>query len=218
MAGLAEAVQGVVGQPASVRVGVVDSTTPLAISAQGVPFDDVGLLGDYAPFVGDSVVLLGQCSGAGSDPASWLALGAARPDTAGSPISRRAFVATQETTSSAVYVNLATICGIDFVAPRSGRVMLHYRSSLTCAGGSLTFSAPQVAEGATVGSGSVVFSAADDYAMQQSFGTTLSFSASTLIEDLTPFAAYNVVLMVRSSVGGISVIASRREIDVVPAP
>lgn len=76
MAGLAEAIQGTVGQPASVRIGVVDSTSPLAISAQGVPFNDVGLLGDYAPAVGDSVALLGQSSGAGSDPASWLALGA----------------------------------------------------------------------------------------------------------------------------------------------
>lgn len=76
MAGLAEAVQGTVGQPASVRIGVVDSVSPLAISAQGVPFNDVGLLGDYAPQVGDSVALLGQSSGVGSDPASWLALGA----------------------------------------------------------------------------------------------------------------------------------------------
>lgn len=76
MTGLAEAVQGVVGQPASVRIGSVDAVSPLAISAQGVPFNDVGILGSYAPQVGDSVALLGQSSGVGSDPASWLALGA----------------------------------------------------------------------------------------------------------------------------------------------
>ncbi len=79
MAGLAEAIQGAVGQPASMRIGVVDSTSPLVISAQGVPFNDVGLLTSYAPQVGDVVALLGQSSGAGSDPASWLALGSITP-------------------------------------------------------------------------------------------------------------------------------------------
>lgn len=85
MAGLAEAVHGAIGQPASVRIGIVESTVPLVISAQGVPFTDVGLLGDYAPQVGDSVALLGQSSGAGSDPASWLALGAISGSSAVTP-------------------------------------------------------------------------------------------------------------------------------------
>lgn len=85
MAGLAEAVQGVVGQPASVRVGVVESLDPLVISAQGVPFDDVGLLTNYVPVIGDTVVLLGQSTSAGSDPASWLALGAASEQATAPP-------------------------------------------------------------------------------------------------------------------------------------
>lgn len=218
MAGLAEAVHGAVGQPASVRIGTVDSTSPLVVSAQGVAFDDVGILDGYVPQVSDAVALLGQSSEAGSDPASWLALGALTSGSTSPSVARRAFVATQESTTSVTYVNLATICGIDFVAPASGRVMLHYRSLLTCAGASFTFSAPQVAEGSTVGSGTVFLAASDDRAMFQPFGSTLSLAASTLVEGLTPFATYNAVLMVRSSVGGVSVIASRREIDVVPAP
>lgn len=76
MAGLAEAIQGAVGQPASVRIGTVESTSPLVISAQGVTFGSVGILGGYTPVAGDVVLLLGQSSGAGSDPASWIALGA----------------------------------------------------------------------------------------------------------------------------------------------
>lgn len=218
--GLAEAVQGAVGQPASVRIGIVDSTDPLVISAQGAPFNDVGLLDGYVPQVGDAVALLGQSSGVGSDPASWLALGALRSTTGGSPIARRAFVVTQQNTTSVTYVNLATICGIDFIAPSSGRVMLHYRSRLTCGGASITLSAPQVAEGSTVGSGAVVpgYAASDDNAMFQPFGSSVGFGQSLLVEGLTPFGEYNVVLMVRSSVGGVSVIASHREIDVVPAP
>lgn len=79
MAGLAEAVQDAVGQPASVRIGIVTSINPLVISAQGVPFENVGYLGSFRPIVGQSVALLGQCSDSGSDPASWLALGSVHP-------------------------------------------------------------------------------------------------------------------------------------------
>jgi len=79
MAGLAEAVQNAVGQPSSVRIGMVDSIAPLVVSAQGVPFENVGVIDGYAPLVGDPVALLGQCSEAGSDPASWLLLGKVVP-------------------------------------------------------------------------------------------------------------------------------------------
>lgn len=77
MTGLAEAVQQAVGQPASVRIGTVTSITPFVVSAQGVPFEDVGWLGSYLPQTGDTVILLGQSSESGSDPASWAALGVA---------------------------------------------------------------------------------------------------------------------------------------------
>ena len=79
MASLADAVHGAVGQPSSVRIGTVDSIAPLVVSAQGVPFENVGVIDGYAPLVGDSVALLGQCSEAGSDPASWLLLGKVVP-------------------------------------------------------------------------------------------------------------------------------------------
>lgn len=63
------------GQPASVRIGRVDSDNPLVISAQGTEFNDVGFLQGYSPNEGDIVALLGQSSQAGSDPTSWLCLG-----------------------------------------------------------------------------------------------------------------------------------------------
>ena len=75
MPGLADAVHDVVGQPSSVRIGVVDSIEPPVVSAQGVPFEEVGFIDGYVPVVGDTVALLGQSSEAGSDPASWLVLG-----------------------------------------------------------------------------------------------------------------------------------------------
>lgn len=75
MPGLAEAVHDAAGQPSSVRIGVIESIEPPVVSAQGVPFEDVGFIDGYVPVVGDSVALLGQSSEAGTDPASWLALG-----------------------------------------------------------------------------------------------------------------------------------------------
>lgn len=75
MTGLAEAIQGAVGQPSSVRIGIVESIRPPVVTAQGVPFEDVGFIGSYLPVVGDTVALLGQCSDTGSDPASWLVIG-----------------------------------------------------------------------------------------------------------------------------------------------
>lgn len=80
MAGsLGGAIKEMVGAPSSVRVGMVDSVSPVSISAQGVPFEDVGVLTGAHLLVGNPVVMLGQSSQEGSDPASWLALGTASP-------------------------------------------------------------------------------------------------------------------------------------------
>lgn len=76
---LAEQVQVSSGAPASVRVGLVESVDPLVVSAQGVPFQQVGVLGWYTPVEGDTVALLGQSPTSGSDPTSWLMLGNVLP-------------------------------------------------------------------------------------------------------------------------------------------
>lgn len=80
---LSQQIQAAPGQPASVRIGRVESDDPLVISAQGTEFNDVGFLGGYNPNEGDIVALLGQSSQAGSDPTSWLCLGSVH----GSPLS-----------------------------------------------------------------------------------------------------------------------------------
>lgn len=71
---LAQAIHDVMGQPATVRVGLVESVSPLQVSVQGVVLDDVGTI---APFlsVGDGVALIGQPPEQGADPSSWLVLG-----------------------------------------------------------------------------------------------------------------------------------------------
>lgn len=79
MADLNAQISRVAGQPASVRVGTVSSTTPFTVTVQGATFTDVGWLGTYLPSPGDSVILLGQSSASGADPASWVALGRPGP-------------------------------------------------------------------------------------------------------------------------------------------
>lgn len=75
------------GQPATVRVGTVGHVEPLVVHVQGTDFVDVGVLANFVPVIGQSVVLLGQ-SAVSADGSSWLALGAATSAaTAGAPAS-----------------------------------------------------------------------------------------------------------------------------------
>jgi hypothetical protein len=65
------------GQPATVRVGVVTSTSPFEVTVQGTVFTELGLLNvASAPALGATVLLLGQSvKGAKSSGSSWICLG-----------------------------------------------------------------------------------------------------------------------------------------------
>lgn len=77
MAGsLVQQITAAPGQPSSVRIGLITSVSPITVTVQGAVFTNVGFLRNYALAVGDNVALLGQSSQAGSDPTSWLCLGA----------------------------------------------------------------------------------------------------------------------------------------------
>lgn len=213
MAGLAEAVQGAVGQPASVRIGVVDSVDPVVISAQGVPFDDVGILEGEVPLVGDSVALLGQSSAVGSDPASWLALGAVRSVGAPVAISRSDFQDALASTASTTYVTTAVVCETPFIAPRTGRVLVAFRGGVLVTSAGQCFVAPQI----TNPDGSIFLNATDAVSINTPFTSTLNFGATTLIGDLVPGLTYTATLMQRTSSGASPALAVGREIVVAPA-
>ncbi len=66
------------GQPASVRIGVVSSTSPLRVDVQGTEFPALGYIGTL-PTLGDTVALIGQSTSVSSDPTSWLVLGKVNP-------------------------------------------------------------------------------------------------------------------------------------------
>lgn len=74
---LADQIVGSSGQPATVRIGVVTSTSPFQVTVQGTVFTELGLLNVApAPGLGAVVLLLGQSvRGAKSSGSSWIVLG-----------------------------------------------------------------------------------------------------------------------------------------------
>lgn len=213
MAGLAEAMQGAVGQPASVRIGVVDSINPIVVSAQGVAFENVGLLGDLALQPGDTVALLGQSSAVGSDPASWLVLERVRQTTAPTAIAVSNVQDALASTASLAYVTTAVVCTIPFVAPNTGRILLAWRGGILTSGAGECFVAPQI----TNPDGSLFLGATDSGSISSPFGSTQRRGATTLIMGLTPGLTYTATLMQRTTNAGSPALAVNREVAVFPA-
>jgi len=76
---LVDAVNVAAGQPATVRVGVVTSVSPLRVDVQGTLFEGMGRIGTL-PSLGDVVLMLGQSvRGSGSSGSSWVVLGTIEP-------------------------------------------------------------------------------------------------------------------------------------------
>lgn len=72
---LAGSIAEVAGQPATMRVGVVTSTSPLTVNVQGTPFTGMGRIG-AVPAVGSTVLMLGQSvQGSRSSGSSWVVVG-----------------------------------------------------------------------------------------------------------------------------------------------
>jgi hypothetical protein len=115
--------------------------------------------------------------------------------------------------------NGTTTCGVAFRAPASGTVlvgsMVHYEQTT----GGLTNAGPQVREGSTVGSGTVVFNPADDPGTK--LGTNsqqvLAGDASAVVTGLTPGNMYNVCATVWASSGGTIMYFARR-VWAIPQP
>jgi hypothetical protein len=106
-------------------------------------------------------------------------------------------------------------CGVAFVAPTTGRVVIMYVGQLSnSVAGGATIVAPVVRTGGTVGSGSSVLAASDNEAVTTSFATSLRGSAHTFLSGLTPGDTYNVRLEHR--VNANTGTAERRRVTVLP--
>lgn len=103
------------------------------------------------------------------------------------------------TTSSTSYTESwtgGTPAGVSFVAPTSGKVIVHSSSFVknsSATDGRRTFLSWILRNGATIGSGTTVSAANDTWALVSSRSVKDScFGRATLLESLTPGASYNI--------------------------
>lgn len=124
------------------------------------------------------------------------------------------------TTTSLVYVVTGTptppLCGVTFVAPPSGRVLLSFKGQLVNnSAAQFTIIGFELRTGDVLGSGNVVLAGSDDNCLANQSTAQFQFGTSVLIESLTPGDSYNTQLGHRVT-GGTGTIL-RRHISVVPA-
>lgn len=113
--------------------------------------------------------------------------------------------------------------GIAFTAPTSGRVLLLVsgRIHLNSATGQRVLLAGEVRTGSTVGSGTVVYAAADDDALEvgQTANDRLGGTRSVPVEGLTAGSTYNVSLWHRNAASVASAASIfYRAVQVIPIP
>lgn len=224
MPNLVSEILAAVGQPASIRIGRVATINPLSISLQGVTLDPstYGVLDSYIPTVNDSVVLIGQSKSVGSDPSTWLVLG--HPDdpttiTVIDSVTVAAFAAGGGSTTSATFVTIATIVGVAFVAPASGKVLVHWRSGLdNTAADTKGVVSWEIRNGGTVGAGTVVVAAGANTVIGLLGTSEIEAGATSLVAagTLTPGSTYNIQLMYARQAGTGTAAFARGEVVVQP--
>lgn len=119
------------------------------------------------------------------------------------------------TTTSASYTSLGTQCGVAFVAPASGIVMIDWFAELrTSTAGNVAACTLEVRQGSSVGSGTVVVTASDSLPLVRNDNANDVCSAAWYpLTGLTPGNNYNVRLMFRSD-GTRTLTAGRRGVRV----
>lgn len=102
---------------------------------------------------------------------------------------------TSGTTDSTSYTSTltgGTACGVAFVAPKSGKVLILNNCALFDASGGFVYCSFAVKTGATIGSGTDVVAASDDNAITSQLNfTTMRMGISKLVTGLTEGASYN---------------------------
>lgn len=135
---------------------------------------------------------------------------------------------TDETTITSTYAVGSAVCGVAFVAPSSGSVVIHWsaRVEVTTSAGFIGVTV-QVAAGSTIGSGTVVAgngAAADNSCIETRRGTgtaadtRIQAAMFRIVTGLTPGQSYNVVVMHRGISGATAGTVYERGVMVVPMP
>lgn len=135
---------------------------------------------------------------------------------------------TDETTITSTYSVGAATCGMTFVAPTSGSVIVFWsaRVEVTTTNGFIGVTV-QVASGASIGSGTVASgngAAADNSCIETRRGTgtatdtRIQASMFRIVTGLTPGATYNAVVMHRGISGAVAGTVYERGIMVMAMP
>ncbi|MET9734278.1 hypothetical protein ABZZ79_27665 [Streptomyces sp. NPDC006458] len=122
------------------------------------------------------------------------------------------------TTTSTSYTTTGTDCAVSFVAPTTGRVMIHTAARMVNSNAtSGTLAAPETRTGGVIGAGTLVEAAADAIGASH-YGSTFARSGVVhLLTGLTPGATYNTRLLMRTSVGTDTATFAMRELIIEPA-
>jgi hypothetical protein len=116
------------------------------------------------------------------------------------------------TTSGGTYVD----CGVAFVAPTTGRILIHHAADLSNASaGDFVLVDIVVREGSTVGSGTAFFTGSGPTAIYTTSGSRHRWGVENMLEGLTPYDTYNVRLEHRVTAGTGTIL--RRTVIVKPA-
>lgn len=120
--------------------------------------------------------------------------------------------------TSTSFVAGSPVCGVAFIAPTTGRVLVMWGGELDHnTAGRETYLSFEVREGSVVGSGTVVYAADDSWSASNQGVNNCGAGVMHDVPDLTPGATYNVRLMHRVTVGGNGAV-TRREVSVQPLP
>lgn len=124
---------------------------------------------------------------------------------------------TSRTTTSTSFTGVlspAGLCGVAFVAPPSGVVLIHTTCELKNSAGNFTACAPAVRTGSVVGSGSAVLVPSVDFAVRVDQSDFVGAGRPTRLAGLVAGNPYNVSL--EQQVGAGTGTYARREVIVEP--
>lgn len=110
-----------------------------------------------------------------------------------------------------------TVCGLTFVAPATGRVMVHIAAEIDNSSTQVSLVSFRLGTGGSIGSGTEIVAAGDNTSISNLGTNQVRLGAPYLVTGLVAGSTYNCQLMHRVSSGGGTGSFARRVLIVAPA-
>lgn len=115
-----------------------------------------------------------------------------------------------DTTTSTSYTTAdMTVCGENFIAPASGKIMIHFSAQMDNSGADTILVSYHIRTGATINAGTDVVTPGDTRAIALAQVNNIEMGTSIMASGLTPGDSYNIVLEHRVT-GGTGTLVDRR--------